>query len=333
MRLLVLGGTGFLGGAVAREATRRGYEVTCTARGVTGDAPAGARMVRVDRNEPGALAPLTEQTFDAVVDVASGSYPWVREALDELGARTGHWTYVSTINVYADTATPGQSPGAEVHAPLHGTAAAADGDPNAYGRVNVACEDEVRNQLGDRAFVVRPGLITGPGDTMDRFGYWPARFARGGRVVVPDSPGQPIQYIDVRDLAAWILDAARSGLAGTFDAVGPTMALLDLLEGVAGAVGVPAELVAVPPDVLEQAGIQPWGGPRSLPLWLPPTHYGLAAHDPAPAREAGLAVRPLADAATAALDHERALGIDRERIAGITAEDERAVLEALDRSS
>ncbi|MBA0127528.1 NAD-dependent epimerase/dehydratase family protein [Haloechinothrix sp. YIM 98757] len=333
MRLLVLGGTGFVGGTVAREAVQRGHDVTCTARGVTGSPPGGVRLVRIDRDAPGALEPLAGAEFDAVVDVATGSHPWVAEAVRTLGPRAGHWTYVSTINVYADTATPGQSPGSELRTPLYDTANTSDGDPGAYGRVNVASEDEVRDKLGDRAFVVRPGLITGPGDTMDRFGYWPARFARGGRVLVPDTPEQPIQYIDVRDLAAWIVDAATTGRTGTFDGIGQSMALRDLLEGIAAAVGEPVEMVAVPAEDLERAGVDPWSGPHSLPLWLPPSHYGLASHDARPSLEAGLRPRSLHDAALGALEHERALGLDRPRQAGLSPEEERAVLEMLERSS
>jgi nucleoside-diphosphate-sugar epimerase len=328
MRLLVLGGTVFLGKAVAAEAVTRGHQVTCAARGASGAVPEGATLVRVDRDAPDGLTALGDAEFDAVVDVATISYPWVADALKALAGRTGHWTFVSTINVYADNATPGQRPGAPLLAPRR----AAGGevvDPDSYGAIKVASEEAVRDTIGDRAFIVRPGLITGPDDQHDRFGYWPVRFLRGGRAVVPDVPEQPIQHVDVRDLAAWIVDAGERGLSGTFDGVGPTGPLPALLRDIAAVVGTDADLVPVAPDALLAAGVTPWAGPKSLPLWLPTTHWGLPSHDAAPSLAAGLRVRPLADTVEAALATERALGLDRERKAGLTPAQEAEVLAGL----
>ncbi|MEG8181513.1 hypothetical protein GZH49_23710 [Nocardia terpenica] len=181
-----------------------------------------------------------------------------------------------------------------------------------YGGIKVASEDVVRERMGERAFVVRPGLISGPGDRSDRFGYWAARFARGGRAVVPDVPHQPIQHIDVRDLAAWIVVAAEGGLTGSYDAVGPVTELGSLLDETSEVVGAAdLELVPMEPLALTAAGVGPWAGPRSLPLWLPVDSYGLVAHDPAPVRAAGLTPRAVADTLRATLAHERARGLDR----------------------
>ncbi|MGW4489973.1 NAD-dependent epimerase/dehydratase family protein [Amycolatopsis sp. NPDC004368] len=330
MRLLVLGGTVFVGRAVAAEALRRGHEVVCAARG-SGPVPEGARLVKVDRDDPEGLAGLP--SFDAVVDVAPLSYPWVQRALAALADRVAHWTFVSTISVYADTATPGQTPatGALLDAlPRHATRAdlTAEGGTELYGGIKVAAETAVREKLGDRAFVVRPGLITGPGDGSDRFGYWPARFSRGGRVLVPASEGLA-QFIDVRDLAAWIVTAFETGLGGTFDAIGPAVPLGKLLSDIAAAVGGSADFVPARDDQLEAAGVTPWSGPRSLPLWLPPSHAGLASHDPTPSLAAGLDLRPLTDAVAGALAEERTLGLDRERRAGLSAGEEAEVLAGL----
>jgi nucleoside-diphosphate-sugar epimerase len=327
MRVLVLGGTVFLGNAVAAEAVARGHEVTCAARGESGAVPAGARLVRVDRDAVGGLEPLAGQAFDAVVDVAPVSYPWVADALALVGADAGHWTFVSTINVYADNTTVGQRPGAPLLDPLReGISLAERGNSALYGAIKVAGEDALRDAMGERAFVVRPGLVTGPDDRSDRFGYWPARLARGGRLVVPDAPDQPIQHVDVRDLAAWILDAGERGLAGTFDAIGPTAPLGTFLADIADTVGketgIEAELVPVAEDTLVAAGVGYWSGPKSMPLWLPATHYGMKSHDPEPARAAGLRVRPLADTVLAALATERALGLDRARKAGLSPAEE-----------
>ncbi|MFI5610828.1 NAD-dependent epimerase/dehydratase family protein [Amycolatopsis sp. NPDC051903] len=331
MRLLVLGGTAFAGRAVAAEALRRGHDVVCAARGESGGVPDGARLVRVDRDAPDGLAPVAGEEFDAVVDVAPSSFPWVRRALAAFADRVGHWTFVSTINVYADDATLGQTPATGPLVPAlerHATRAdlMADGGTQLYGGIKVAAENAVRAALGDRAFVVRPGLITGPGDDSDRFGYWPAR---GGRALVPDAPGRLVQHLDVRDLAAWLVTASETGLGGTFDGVGPAVPLGELLPGIAAAVDAVVELVPVPAERLTSAGVNPWGGPRSLPLWVPEELAGVAAHDAAPSLAAGLAVRPLADTVAGALATERERGLDRPRRAGLSAAEEAEVLAGL----
>ncbi|MGP4016793.1 NAD-dependent epimerase/dehydratase family protein [Saccharopolyspora sp. 5N708] len=322
MRMLVLGGTVFLGNAVAAEAVRRGHDVCCAARGSSGAVPDGAKLIPRDRGQ--GLGALAGERFDAVVDVAR-NFRWVRDALDALGPTAGHWSFVSTINVYADNETIGQSTDGQLLDPI------TDSDdvstPESYGGIKVACENAVRDAVGDRAFVLRPGLISGPDDRSDRFGYWPTRISRGGRVLVPDTPDQPIQHTDVRDLAAWIVTAAEQRTAGTFDSVGPTTALGALLEGIAEVVAPPGtELVAVAPEALTGAGVQPWSGPKSLPLWLPASHHGVVSHDASPALDAGLRIRPIAETVSATLATERDLGLDRERRAGLNPAEEADLL-------
>ncbi|MDT7681953.1 MAG: hypothetical protein QOG57_2263, partial [Pseudonocardiales bacterium] len=240
MRILVLGGTVFLSHAVAVEALARGHRVSCLARGVSGSVPAGARLLVADRDSPGALAAAVGgESFDAVVDVATMSLPWVSEALAALAGSVAHWTFISSINVYADKATPGQGVDAPLLSPYVSSAGAATPavDPDLYGAAKVASENAVLSALGERAFVVRAGLLVGPGDPHDRFGYWPARFSRGGRAIVPDALDQPLQYLDVRDLAAWVVSAAERGLGGVFDGAGPRRTLGEVLRGIASAVG------------------------------------------------------------------------------------------------
>jgi 2'-hydroxyisoflavone reductase len=331
MRLLVLGGTVFVSYTVAAEAVRRGHEVVCAARGSSGKVPDGAKLVVVDRDLADGLDPLRGEHFDAVVDVAKISYPWVERALDALAGGAAHWTFVSSISAYADMVTLGQKPGAPLLVPRKAQVGAGEEltDPDLYGAIKVASETAVLDRLGDRAFVVRPGLVTGPGDPSDRFGYWPARMARGGRIVVPDTPDVLTQLIDVRDLAAWIVTAAEQRLTGVYDAICPPAPLPDVLAEIATAVGEPVEFVPVSPAALEAAKVQPWSGPRSLPLWLPSSHNGMGSHDAEHPMAAGLAIRPFADVVLGALDHERFLGLDRPRKAGLSPEEEAEVLGGL----
>jgi hypothetical protein len=198
----------------------------------------------------------------------------------------------------------------------------------------VASENAVRDALGDRAFIVRPGLITGPGDGSDRFGYWPGRFSRGGRVLVPAQDSGPTQFVDVRDLAEWIVTAAEQRLTGTFDAISRPRPLGDLLRDIAALVllessGPEVELVPAIDEQLLAAGVGYWAGPKSLPLWVSSDMTGFGAHDPSASLAAGLTIRPLADAVAGALAHERELGIDRPRSAGLSADEEAQVLAAL----
>ncbi|HEX3784145.1 MAG TPA: NAD-dependent epimerase/dehydratase family protein [Pseudonocardiaceae bacterium] len=341
MRKLILGGSGFLSRAVAEEALRRGHEVVCAARGQRGPVPTGADMVVIDRNEPEAYRALAGERFDTVVDVASFSYPWVAEALAALADRVGHWTFVSSVNVYRDAATVGQRADAPVHAPLR---EAWNGErpvnPDRYGAVKVACEDAVRARFGDRGFVVRPGLITGPGDLSDRFGYWPSRLSKGGRVLVPEDTGLLTQYIDVRDLAGWIVSAGEQGLSGTYDGMGPAQSLTGLVHEMAEVLGADAELVIAKEQALTEAGVQyeqavnadgvrRWIGQKSLPLWAPVELAGYRAHDATDSLAVGLRPRSLADAVAGAMDQERKLGLDRKRKAGLTLAEEAGVLATL----
>ena len=322
MKILVLGGTLFLSRTVAKEALSRGHEVLCAARGESGRAPRGATLVPTDRDRPDAYDQLKQEHFDAVVDVARTSVTWAREAVRSITAN--HWTFVSSCSVYADHSRPGRY---ETLEPL-------EDDPSAeftserYGAQKVAAENAVK-EVHEDAFIVRAGLITGPGDPSDRFGYWPARMSQGGQVVVPDAVDQAAQHIDVRDLAAWIVDAAEQRLKGTFDATGPSEPLGMMLGEIAGATAAPGtELVRIPEGRLTELNVTPWSGPRSLPLWLPPTHRAMMFRDAGPALAAGLKTRPLAETAVDSLEYERGLGIDRHRKAGLTPREEHEVLTA-----
>ncbi|HEY7174838.1 MAG TPA: NAD-dependent epimerase/dehydratase family protein [Micromonosporaceae bacterium] len=309
MRLLILGGNSFLGKATARAALDAGDDVTCAARGVTGDAPDGARFVRIDRDEPDAYAAI-DGNYDAVVDVSSRP-SHVRAALAALSERVRHWVYVSSGSVYTDSATPNQRvEGSPIHdpAPPEVDDPFADGFVN-YGPCKVACEQAVVASVGaDRAFLCRAGLIVGPEDRSDRFTYWPERMARHGEVLAPGAPSDFVQWVDVRDLGAWLALAGRERIAGTYDGIGIPMPRAQFLLDVATGVGAGAPQLTWVDDVfLVEQGVNPWAGPRSLPMWLPlPEYAGFLTRDGSAARDAGLRARPLVDTARDTLEWSRA---------------------------
>lgn len=292
MKLLVLGGTRFLSRTVAVEAVTRGHDVTCAARGESGSVPDGARHVVLDRSSPdwSALA----DDWDAVVDVAR-SPTWVAAALEALAERVRHWTFVSSISVYADQTTPGGTPETLPLLPPISDDVEQD-TPEKYGACKVGCEQHVLGSA-TRSLVVRPGLIVGPGDASGRFSYWAERLAEGGDVLAPESPDRDTQVIDVRDLAAWIVTAAERDLTGVYDASGRTTRLGDLVDEVVRAVGGNASLVWADADFLLERDVHHWSGPRSLPLWLPEEARGMTAHDVSAAFAAGLTTRPIGETA------------------------------------
>lgn len=330
MRLLVFGGTVFLSRAVAHEAVRRGHLVTCACRGESGTVPAGARHVVLDRSSDGLAAVTQLGPFDAVVDVARRP-SWVSAAVGALP--DAHWVFVSTISVYADPATPGAARDLPTLEPLQDESAGSG--PEAYGRLKVACEHLVKAGSSSHT-VIRPGLIIGPGDPSGRFAYWPTRLAEPGPVLAPGNPRDPVQVIDVRDLATWIVTCAEARTPEVFDGTGPQQTWADFLKQIGDAVPAPnsggsgagsPELAWVDQDFLIAQGVAPWSGPESVPLWLPqPDFAGFVGHDVTSSLAAGLRIRPLAESAR---DTRRWLrGEPGARISGIAREREAELLAA-----
>lgn len=333
MRLLILGGTAWLGRHITNTALAWGHQVTCLARGTSGDAPAGATFVHANRTQAGAYEHVAGRQWDVVVDV-SRQPGQVKSAVAALADCTGLYVFVSSGNVYADHSTPGQE---EDGALLSALAGGVMESMETYGQAKVACEQQVLRSFGpNRALIARVGLIGGPGDTFDRTGYWPLRFTRpatkNGAVLVPDAPGLPTQVIDVRDLSAWLVDAGSRRIAGIFNATGHTVALpgdLDVARTVADHTG---PVVCADQQWLLTQGVQEWMGARSLPLWLvDPEWLGFNANDSSKARRAGLSTRPLDETLADALAWEMSRKRDRVRQAGLSDDDERALLEALAR--
>jgi nucleoside-diphosphate-sugar epimerase len=331
MRLLVLGGTAWLGRCVAHSAVQLGHEVTCLARGSSGDSPQGVVLIRADRTTPGAYEHVADKAWDAVVDVTRQPGQ-ARSAVAALASCSDLFVFVSSGNVYADHSNVGQDENGRLLDALEGDVMES---METYGEAKVACEQHVMRGFGpDRALILRVGLIGGPGDVFDRSGYWPLRFARpaseDGSVLVPDAPYLPTQLIDVRDLAASIVDLGARGVTGIFNATGETVPFPQHLEFARAVAGHTGPVVRADPQWLLSQGVQAWMGERSLPLWLSdPDWFGFNANDSTNARRAGLTTRPLTETLADTLAWEMSRDHSRTRQAGLSDDDERKLLAAL----
>ncbi|HEU5440175.1 MAG TPA: NAD-dependent epimerase/dehydratase family protein [Ktedonobacterales bacterium] len=299
MRLLVLGGTVFLGRHLVGEALARGHQVTLFNRGQHGpELFPEAERLRGDRD--GDLEALRGRTWDAAIDT-SGYVPRVVRASAELLAdAVGTYAFVSSISVYRDFSRIGMDETAPVATLEDETTEEVTGET--YGALKALCEREVERTLPGRALIVRPGLIVGPHDPTGRFTYWPTRVARGGEVLAPTPPERPVQIIDGRDLAAWMLTMVERRAAGVYQAAGPAEpltlgALLDTCAEVCRteAADSDARITWVDEAFLQEHGVGPW---VELPLWIPSSdesERGLDAVDCGRAIGTGLTFRPLSE--------------------------------------
>jgi len=245
MRLLVLGGTKFLGRHAVAHALDEGHEVTTFTRGQTNpELFPEAEHLRGDRD--GGLDALRGREWDGVIDTSGYVPRIVRQSAELLRDAAQRYVFVSSVSVYAEPEDEPDSEDVQQH----------------YGALKRACERVVEEVYGDGSARVRAGLIVGPHDPTDRFTYWPRRLAAGGDVLAPGDPEQPVQIVDARDLAAWLVQLALEGPGGTFDATGPQLTLGGLLERLRG----DARLVWVDAQAVLDAGVEPW---TELPLWLP----------------------------------------------------------------
>jgi 2'-hydroxyisoflavone reductase len=287
MELLVLGGTHFVGRAVVDDALARGWAVTTLNRGRS-PAPAGVEALAGDRTRPDGLAALAGRRWDAVVDTWSGAPRIVRDSAALLADAVGAYLYVSSRSVYAWP----PAIGADEDAPT--VAADPGADATDYAADKRGAELAVDAAFGERRIHARAGTILGPREDVGRLPWWLLRLHRGGEVLAPGPPDQPLQLVDARDLARWLLDAWQAGHRGAFNVVSRTghATMESLLEACRDATGSGAELVWIPPDEVLAAGIEPW---TELPIWLPPDSEAIGLHhgDVERAYAAGLRPRPV----------------------------------------
>ncbi|MGI8447739.1 MAG: NAD-dependent epimerase/dehydratase family protein [Streptosporangiaceae bacterium] len=322
MRLLVLGGTRFLGRAIVDEAIRRGYDVTTFSRGLSGEPRPGAEALHGDRTNSTDLLRVAERDFDLVIDTSVIAPRHVAASARLLAPRVRHYTYVSTLSVYPDHG----------EAPVSEESTVVDGSPDAdgteetlgYRELKVGSERAVAEALPGRHLIVRPGLIVGPHENIGRLPWWLTRIARGGTVLAPGDPGRPVRMTDARDLAAWLVDNTRRGIPGVVNVPGPEGTTFGELltdcgqataadRGRAGAAGPDAgapggagagqggpglggtlQLRWVPDRVLLEAGVEPWS---ELPMWAPDTPEFAAVWNVTGDRalRTGIRYRPLSD--------------------------------------
>ncbi|WP_441251039.1 NAD-dependent epimerase/dehydratase family protein [Kitasatospora sp. McL0602] len=287
----MLGGTGFVGRAVVEDAVARGWSVTVLHRG-TKQTPEGATVLHGDRTAPDGLAALAQGEWDLVVDTWSARPSAVRDSAAALADRAGRYVYVSSCSVYAE---PVDHAAAELGAVVDSSPDA--GDDVDYAAAKSGGELATVAAFGEqRSLLVRSGLILGPGEDIGRLPWWLNRIARGGPVLAPGPAELTLQYVDVRDLAGWTLDAAVAGLGGAYNLAGRSGhgTMRELLEACLAATGSDAELRWTAPELITAAGVSPW---TQLPIWAPPGefHDFLYSTDVSKAFAAGLHCRPLTE--------------------------------------
>ena len=305
VRILVLGGTLFLGRHIVEAALARGHEVVLCNRGRR-NPHLFPQIEKLRGDRDGDLSALRGRRFDAVIDPSGYRPEQVRAVIGVLGSAIAHYTFISSISVYRDF-PPHRS--FDEDAPL------AQGDQG-YGALKARCEDVLEETLPGQIARVRPGLIVGPHDPTDRFTYWPRRVARGGNVLAPGRPERAVQLVDVRDLAEWCVRLAEQYRIGVFNAVGPRSTLMmgRLLEDCAAVTESFARFIWIPDEDLLAAEVKPW---TELPLWIPESDSrmgGMLLADNRRAVAAGLTFRPLGDTIRVTLDWDRQEGAVRNNL-------------------
>ena len=315
MKLLLIGGPKFVGYALIKAALARGHEITTFNRGQT-NADLFPEIEKLHGERDGGLAVLEGRTWDAVIDTSGYVPRHVRDSAQALAGSAGRYVFVSSISYYGDY----HAPRVESDPPEQLAEGAPDDrladDYSNYGALKALCEQEAERAFGDRAILVRPGLIVGPNDPTDRFTYWPRRVERGGPILAPAPPEGPLQMIDVRDLADWMLRLVEDERSGAFNATSPPGALT--FESMLQACGA-SDVVWASEEFLLEQGVEGWS---DVPCWIPSTeplgsYFQLVPVDRAV--EAGLTFRPLAETAHDVPEWTGKAGLPAEREAELLA--------------
>lgn len=331
LKILILGGTGFIGPHQVEAALGRGHEISIFNRGKSGPEmfPQIENLVG-DRN--GDLNALKGRKWDAVID-NSGYVPrWVKQSAELLSGNVEHYLYMSSVSVYADTSSVNQNENGK----LHELADPSVEEPTTknYGSVKALSEKYVTDAFGKASTLLRPGLIVGPGDPTDRFTYWPVRVFQGGEILAPGTPKDPIQCIDVRDLARWTIEAIEEKHYGPYNVTGPyhQMTMGEFLEIVKSTTNSQANFTWVSADFLSQEKVAPL---NELPLWVPPNSDsgGFLRMDVSKAVNAGLTFRPMAETVQDSLAWYRTVSPGEEIKAGLSKARETELLAKWRRST
>jgi 2'-hydroxyisoflavone reductase len=323
MDLLILGGTRFLGRYLVEAAQEDGHRVTLFNRGLSGpDLFPEVETIKGDRD--GDLSALRGRRWDAVIDTCGYVPRVVRASAGLLADAVDHYTFVSSISVYSDVIGAGADESAPVEELEDPTVEEVTGET--YGGLKALCERAAEEEMPGRVLSVRPGLISGPHDPTDRFTYWPRRVADGGEVLAPDRPELQVQFIDVRDLAAWMVRMSAEQQTGTYNATGPDYELRmgKLLEECEAVSDGEAQIIWVSEEFLEESGVEPF---TEMPLWVPREYAGMQAVDCGRAIAAGLTFRPVSQTVRDVLEWD-STRVEADLAAGLKPERERELLSA-----
>lgn len=324
MKILIIGGTRFLGRHLVDIALARGHKLTLFNRGKTNpNLYPEVETILGDRD--GGLDAFTSRQWDAVIDTC-GYYPRVvRASAQALAGLTPHYTFISSISVYPDDAGPNVDESAPVGTIDDESVEEITGET--YGPLKALCEQAVQAAFPDGALIIRPGLIVGPHDSSDRFTYWPARLSRGGNVLAPGDPQMPVQIIDVRDLAEWNIRLVENQVTGVFNATGPVRPLTmdEILETCQQVAGVASEFAWVDEEFLLEQEVAPY---TELPLWVPKEYWWMSQVSISLALDSGLKFRSLTETVADTQAWERTRAEDYDWLNGLKPEREVELLGA-----
>lgn len=338
LNLLIIGGTGFTGPEHVEHALARGHNVTLLNRNRTRPDHFKGRVEQLIGDLNTDVSALKGHTFDAALDIPTTFPAWVRNVAQYLRGNVKHYTFISTMSVYPDNSKPGKDESAPT------TPVPTDVDPYTlvpqhssryYGALKAYAEGEVEKHYPGASLIIRPGLMVGPLDRSDRFTYWPARIDRGGEVLAPGNPNDPVQFMDSRDIAQWTIKMIEARETGVYQATGPgaPLTIAEMLYGIKAITSSGAQFTWVPAAFLASHQVRGW---RHMPVWMPPSGVtlGFTRRSNAKAVAKGLRFRPLAETAKATLDWNKTRSVEELKVlaeggeAGISATKEAEVLDA-----